>query len=71
MATDKIIISKKKAMQDFFGTYSGIERELSEMTSKELVAHLESDIFIQCASAATGIGSDEFVKFAPSFFNSK
>lgn len=54
---------KTKAMHDFFNTYSyDIDGGLHDMGEHQLRDHLENDIFIGCASAATGICEKEFVE---------
>lgn len=57
--------SKTKAIKDFFGTYAhDIDGDLNDMSATELGDYLESDIFIGCASAATGIPEKDFVDWA-------
>ena len=57
--------NKSKAIKDFFGTYAhDVAGELNQMTATELREHLTSDIFIGCASAATGIPEQDFIDWA-------
>ncbi|WP_434778531.1 hypothetical protein [Neisseria sp. Ec49-e6-T10] len=67
--TKKITIDKKEAMKNFFDTYSNdIAGELWQMNHSERVEYLTADIFIGCASAATGIPEEDFVQYAYEYF---
>lgn len=70
--SETIIINKKKAMRNFFETYANdIDGYLKTMSKTELLEHLESDIFIGCASAASGIKEEEFINFSLEYFKPK
>lgn len=57
--------NKTKAIKDFFETYAhDINGELNLMNSADLKEYLENDVFIACASAATGINEPEFISWA-------
>lgn len=59
------VIDKTLAVKNFFSAYAhNINGELNSMTSAEIREHLDSDIFISCASAATGIPESDFVAYA-------
>lgn len=61
--------SKKLAMKNFFDTYSNdIEGTLHNMSQDKLLEYLDSDIFIGCASAATGIPERDFVEYSLEYF---
>lgn len=62
--SDKIIISKKDAIEGFFIAYPENFAALKEMDREGLREYLTSDLFIACASAATGIPDEEFVDYA-------
>lgn len=70
MAKEEIIvINKQEAMSNFFLAYSGdVEGTLKTMSEDELLRYLDNDVFIGCASAATGIPEHEFVEFAIDYF---
>jgi hypothetical protein len=57
--------NKSEAIKNFFGTYAhDINGDLNDLNAEELKEYLDSDIFIGCASAATGIIEQHFVDWA-------
>ena len=54
----------KKAIQDFWFSYQNHEGYLNGMTIGELEEYLVGDIFVACASAATGIPENDFAEHA-------
>jgi hypothetical protein len=54
----------KKAIKDFWFCYQNHEGGLDEMSREQLKDYIEGDIFIACASAATGIDEYMFVQHA-------
>ena len=59
------VLDKTLAVKNFFSAYAhNINGELNSMTPAEVREHLDSDIFIGCASAATGIPESDFVDYA-------
>lgn len=65
----KISLSNKESMKNFFDAYSNdIEGALHNMSQEKLLEYLDSDIFIGCASAATGIPERDFVEYSLEYF---
>ena len=68
-AIEEIEATKEEAMKNFFDTYSNdIEGTLHNMSQDKLLEYLDGDIFIACASAATGIPEQDFVKYSLEYF---
>lgn len=66
----KPAFDKKLAMKNFFDTYSNdIEGTLHNMSQDKLLEYLDGDIFIACASAATGIPEKDFVEYSLEYFS--
>lgn len=59
-------------MHDFFYFYAhNIEGTMFDMSESELRDHLDSDIFVGCASSATDIPEGEFIEYAVNVFFKK
>lgn len=68
-AIEEIEATKEEAMKNFFDAYSyDVEGSLHNMSQEKLLDYLDSDIFIGCTSAATGIPEQDFVKYSLEYF---
>jgi hypothetical protein len=61
-------LKKETALDNFFTAYAGIEGTLERMDRAELDEFLEDDIFVDVASATTGIPEQDFKDYAPIYF---